>query len=581
MTKGTWLVVMVCALAARGADFFVATNGSDSAAGSAAQPFRSIQKALDAVAAAGGTVLVAAGVYHEELTINSRQRVTLKAAQQQAAIIDGAEHVQGWRLLDEGKNVWGVEFGPAAPYNNDHDRWDMPPRSEQVFVNGRRCTPVKETTAPDAMPEFSFSATLTEPARYVLKLPRGVIPSTALTEITTLTSLLKARADGLVVDGFAFRRARNTYQKAAVTLHGEGIEFLNNLIEYSSAGSGLAIQTKRARVHDNILRHNGQFGFSMGGSGNVVENNLVDGNDLAGYKEWGTGGTKIVGSDNIVRRNRFIGNLGGVAIWLDCGPTGNRIESNFLSGNYGEGIRAEISFHSLIAFNIIEDTRECVPVMFGKVQRPHCIGISVQNSAEICVVNNLLKDNRGAAISLATYNRKAADLAQWQHHDERQMQWLRESRALGLVCAYSNQFFNNVVLQTTPEAAGPCVSIMGMLNEPKPHCYGNQFDYNFYWNSVTHAPKVQMRNRAEVPDGKSEWQTRHGMDQHARGGFTAAAYAQPVFGAEPPYKPTAYFAGLAAGRGLQDLAWRVESDYLGHPLNNVRPPLMGPIQPEK
>jgi len=431
------------------------------------------------------------------------------------------------------------------------------------------------------MPEFSFSATLAEPAHYMLKLPRGVNPNTALTEITTLTSLLNARTDDLVVDGFVFRRARNTYQKAAVTLHGDGIEFRNNLIEYSSAGSGLAIQTKRARIHDNILRHNGQFGFSMGGSGNVVENNLVEGNDLAGYKEWGTGGTKIVGSDNIVRRNRFIGNLGGVAIWLDSGPTGNRIESNFVSGNYGEGIRAEISFHSLIACNIVEDTRECVPVMFGKVQRPHCIGISVQNSAETCVVNNLLKDNRGVALSLATYNREASSLPQWQRHDERQIQWLRESRALGYVCAYSNQFFNNVVLQTTPAAAGPCVNIMGMLNEPKPHSYGNQFDYNFYWNSVTHAPKVQMRNRAEVPDGKSEWQTRHGMDLHALGGFAAAAYVQPVCGAEPPYKPTAYFAGLAAGRSLQDLPWHVESDYLGHALNAARAPLMGAIQLEK
>ena len=72
----------------------------------------------------------------------------------------------------------------------------------------------------------------------------------------------------------------------------------------------------------------------------MIENNVVEGNDLAGYKEWATGGTKIVGNGNVIRRNRFIDNLGGVAIWLDCGPCNSVIEYNYISGNYGEGILA-------------------------------------------------------------------------------------------------------------------------------------------------------------------------------------------------------------------------------------------------
>jgi len=576
----TFSIILYSAAILHAADIYVATNGSDTARGTASQPFRSIQKGLDVVASSGGTVTVGPGVFREELTIRSQQPVTLKTAQPQATILDGAERVQGWRLLDETQNVWFMEFGPPAPYNNDHGRWDMAPRSEQVFVNGQRCKPMKAATPFNAMLEFSFTATLTDPARYTLKLPHGMNPNAATTEITVKMNLLNVRADHVVVDGFVFRRTRNTYQQAMVTLHGEAIEFRNNLVEYSSAGSGLAIQTKRAHVHDNSLLHNGQFGFALGGSDNLVENNRIQGNDLAGYKEWGTGGTKIVGSGNNIRRNRFLDNLGGVAIWLDCGPCNNRIEYNYVSGNYGEGIRAEISFHSFIGYNIIENTKPCTSTMFGHTQT-HCIGISVQNSAEICVVNNFLKDNHGVGIQLATYNRDAKHLPPWQRYDKRQIQWIHQSWTNKFICAYSNLFFNNVILQTTVESTNPCVYCMGLLNEPWPHCQGNRFDYNFYWNSLTHAPKVRVRDVTEVPNSESEWQTRYGMDAHVLGGFVPDDYRQPAFGAEYPYQPTASFSGSGKGRNLQDLPWRSEGDYQGTLLNAGAKPSVGHIEPRR
>ena len=113
----------------------------------------------------------------------------------------------------------------------------------------------------------------------------------------------------------------------------------------------------------------------------------------------------------------------------------------------------------------------------------------------------------------------------------------------------------------------------------KPHCFGNQFDYNFYWNSVTHAPKVQVKNLIEVPNGRSEWQTRYGMDAHALGGFSPEDYAHPAFSAEPPYKPTVSFAGTGRGKDLQGLfPWHSDVDYLGKPLGDPRKPNMGHIQ---
>ncbi len=564
-------------------DCQVATTGSDAARGTADQPFRTIQRGLDFVARDGGTVTVAPGTYAEELTIGPRppaaRPIVLRSAQPQAAILDGAERVTAWRLLDAQQHIWTRDFGPAAPYHNDRGRWDLAPRSEQVFVNGRRCAPAKEGTPIDTMPDYSFTATSSTPVRYMLKLPADLNPDTARTEITTKATLLKVRSDRAVIEGFVFRRARTTYQQAMVTLSGEAIEFRGNLLEYASAGSGLAIQTKHAHIHDNTLRANGQFGFSLGGTGNVVENNLVTGNDLAGYKEWGTGGTKIVGSNNVIRHNRFIGNLGGVAIWLDSGPYNNVITHNFVSGNYGEGIRAEISFHSLIAFNLVETTQPCTSTMFGRTQT-HCIGISVQNSAEIWVVNNLVRDNRATGIQLYTYRRKGTDLPSWQSRttDEKHAQWLQRSWADQVVHAYGNRFFNNLVVQDTAEAAGPCLYVRGLLNGDAPHCHGNEVDANFYWNSVTHAPQVQLKDGREMPNGQSDWQTRRGLDGHGRGAFGPAAYLQPIQTATYPYEPTAAFLAANPGRDLSDLPWEIKTDYLDRALPSDRRIVIGHIQ---
>lgn len=556
--------------AATAADYHIAANGSDGASGSATQPFKTIQRGIDAAGRPGDTVTIHPGVYHEELMVRAggtaERTIAIKAAEKGTVILDGARRIQGWRLLDGALSVWEVDLDSPAPYNNGQGRWDMPPRSEQLFVDGKRCTHLKEGGAPGAMADYSFTATLATPARYRLKLPRGVNPDQALTEVSVKASLLELgrSSAGVLIDGLTFRRARDTYQGSMVTLRGEGHEIRNCLFEYSSAGSGLGVQSRRCRIHDCTFRANGQFGFTLAGVENILENNLVEGNDLAGYKEWGTGGTKIVGNGCIVRHNRFIGNLGGVAIWLDCGPCDNVIEGNYVSGNFGEGIRSEISFHNYIGYNIVELTRECTSTMFGKTQT-HCIGISVQNSAETIVCNNFLKDNGGPGIQLFAYNRKASDLPAWQRYNKRQIDWLKRSHDSGIIYANDNKIFNNVIVQSVPQSADACIWWRGPLNGENPHNFGNEVDCNFYWNSVTHAPKVKIKNLAEVPGAGSQWRTQYGLDAHGGGGFAPADYARPAFGAQYPYLPAAGFPGLGQGKPLGAFPGHQAVDFLGHP----------------
>jgi hypothetical protein len=274
-----------------------------------------------------------------------------------------------------------------------------------------------------------------------------------------------------------------------------------------------------------------------------------------------------VGSGCIIRRNRFLENLGGVAIWLDSGPCNNVIERNYVSGNYGEGIRAEISFHNYIGYNIVENTRECTSTMFGRTTT-HNIGISVQNSAETLVCNNFLRNNRGVGIEVFTYRRKGTDLPEWQEHyaDEKHREWLRRSWESGVVHSHDNLVSHNVVVQTIAEAGDACVWLRGLLNGESPHCYGNQIDGNFYWNSVTQSPRVRIKALSEVPDGQSQWQTRYGMDVHARGGFAPEDYRRPAFAEEYPYGPTAALAGIGQGNAVTSFPGHVEIDYVGNPV---------------
>ena len=68
-TMRTVIFWLAMGLPAMAAEYFVATSGADTNAGSAAAPWRTIQKAANTVAP-GDTVNVVAGVYAERVTIS-------------------------------------------------------------------------------------------------------------------------------------------------------------------------------------------------------------------------------------------------------------------------------------------------------------------------------------------------------------------------------------------------------------------------------------------------------------------------------------------------------------------------------
>lgn len=104
-------VVWVCELCQCGVmtghDFFVATNGDDSAQGSDSAPFRSIQQCVRAAVSPGDRCHVRGGIYRENVSLlhsgTAAAQITVAAADGEAAIVSSLDLVSagssGWKWL--------------------------------------------------------------------------------------------------------------------------------------------------------------------------------------------------------------------------------------------------------------------------------------------------------------------------------------------------------------------------------------------------------------------------------------------------------------------------------------------------
>ena len=137
---------------AAGGVYDVSPSGNDSAAGSAAAPFKTIQHCAD-VAAPGDTCRMATGTYRETVTPptsgTSGAPITFEAAPGASVTVDGTDAVTGW-TLDSG-NVYKASVVLAgtvsslyssAPNPSNADLW-----ANQVFTGS---APIPEAAYPAA-----------------------------------------------------------------------------------------------------------------------------------------------------------------------------------------------------------------------------------------------------------------------------------------------------------------------------------------------------------------------------------------------------------------------------------------------
>jgi hypothetical protein len=138
-----------CGNTGAGVCYHVATTGNDANPGTAAQPFRTIQKAADIVNAGDG-VLVENGVYTGGATVvyinrsgTEANRIVFRAANRWGAIIDGNSNASTTGIAIPGGFVWveGFEVRNAGRYGIDTDvGHDQVVIGNNVHDIGRACT---------------------------------------------------------------------------------------------------------------------------------------------------------------------------------------------------------------------------------------------------------------------------------------------------------------------------------------------------------------------------------------------------------------------------------------------------------
>lgn len=353
-----------------GRDVFVTDTGSATPDGSAANPFGSIQAAIDDVnTVAGDRILVAAGTYNENVILY--KEVSLQ----------GSGHA--------------------------------------TIINGR---PANQTLVQDWRDKLTGLGGTVDAANEV---------PVVLVMGNNNVSPFVAGGDHAKVDGF-YMTGSTVGGGIYVLDGGYQVEVSNNEVTGNQGqyGGGITVGVPQmvtnnpdVFIHDNLVLKNsgvnGGGGVSLytGSANYLVANNLIEGN----FSRWFGAGIQHMGTsnggtiqDNIIALNEVFyfapngGDGGGIFIGNETGGTGsgsvtinaNLIQSNMSGAGFGGGIRiaglntaADLGAVAKIYNNLIVNN---VAAMAGG-------GISLQDALNVEIINNTVANNDSTATALSAF----------------------------------------------------------------------------------------------------------------------------------------------------------------------------------
>lgn len=161
--------------------FYVAPTGKDSAAGTLAAPFGTIQKAVDASGSKATKIVLADGTYRNYIEVKKGDNLLIFEAKNTGkAIISGADIVKDWKALAENEKVFAREWKEKWGLNTENSWWGSTPynrRREMVYLNEdrlvQRVNEKGDAVAPGELKAGEF--TIDESANRVLvRPPSGV-----------------------------------------------------------------------------------------------------------------------------------------------------------------------------------------------------------------------------------------------------------------------------------------------------------------------------------------------------------------------------------------------------------------------
>jgi hypothetical protein len=333
-----------------GAVVYVDGSGSDTAAGTADAPFRTVAHAVSVLATSGGTVIVRAGVYHSSLTrASGGAMVTVQAYPGEAVWFDGSVVVTTWTASG---SVWvhtgvptqfarsgGVGWSATALQALGGDSYaDL---SDQVFIDGVPLKQVADGTTPGAG-QFSVNYTANT-------ITIGSSPVGHEVRVSDLRSLCVASGP-LSWKGVGVRCYAPDYTNAvgAPFYYGgtSGGSLFENVVIEHSAMSALNLNKPNITVRNCTLQTNTWNGL-MGTKCDAlaVLSNKVIGNNTGLLKpQPQTGAVKITFCNGLILDNNQVSdNNGGNGLWIDADVIAFQISNNLITGNHNAALVIEES----------------------------------------------------------------------------------------------------------------------------------------------------------------------------------------------------------------------------------------------
>ncbi len=288
------LVLLLADAGAQAADYYVATSGSDSNPGTAAQPFRTITRAYT-YAAAGVVIHVAPGVYtdytsgwgiHLGKSGTASSPIVLESQVVGGAIIEGQNtsdrnegfYIDGNYNIVDGFEVRNCPSGGFALYGsgnqilNNHIHHNGNPAS--TSTNGKDGVYSNEGTSGN----YYLANSIHDNGRSGSNLDHG---------------LYLCGQNEIVINNLLFRNAASGLQIAGYTTVAN-MEVYNNVMAWNGTSGIIVWMTVNGiDIRNNIIYNNGHNGvifYAATGSGVVLDHNLCYGNAWGNY-DFASGGS--------------------------------------------------------------------------------------------------------------------------------------------------------------------------------------------------------------------------------------------------------------------------------------------------
>lgn len=389
----------------------VAVTGSDVNSGTAAQPVQSITAALRKVPS-GGTIVVHAGTYHEEVLVPPQKRVTIQPAPGDEVWLDGAERVTGWRA-ESGvwvKDGWtlkldasptytaGASDGASAGWQFVNPAYPMAAHPDQLWVGGAQLT------------EVATRAQVTAGTFFVDKsrsqLVMGSDPTGRPVEASTLTQAMSIRSAGTVVRGIGVRRYATSVPQMGTVVVAASDVTVSEVTVRDNSTTGLYTWSPRTTFSRVSVIGNGLLGAGAStADGLKVDHLLSVGNNAQQFNRAPVSGAfKVTRTRDVeVKDSAFLDNL-GQGPWFDESVYDITFTGNDVVGNTGHGLVLELSEKAVVADNVVSDNA--------------LNGIYVIDTGNVQIWNNTAVGN-DRNIAITQDKRRASDTSA-AGHDPRQ-----------------------------------------------------------------------------------------------------------------------------------------------------------------